>query len=245
MIDLHSHILPGLDDGAQEPEESLHMAALAVDSGVSHMVATPHCREGGAHRVREALTYTRQLLQQSGIPLKLYSGMEIFGSWETARLLQEGKLLTLNHSRYPLIEFEFVSDGVPETEILRSVLRAGYRPLVAHPERDVYVQQNPELVDQWIRMGCLLQINKGSLTGRFGSAPRAMALEMVDRGLATVVSSDAHSPHARTPWMYDAWDLIARHISPIAAEQLLLENPRKILNNENLPALEPDWFSQE
>lgn len=243
MIDLHSHILPELDDGAQDPEETLRMAALAVDSGVSHMVATPHCRDGGARKVREALAFARRLLQESGIPLKLYSGMEIFGSWDTARLLQEGHLLTLNHSRYPLIEFEFVSDGLPETQILESVLRAGYRPLVAHPERYVYVQQNPGLINQWVRMGCLLQINKGSLTGRFGSAPRAMALELVDRGLATVVSSDAHSPRARTPWMYDAWDLIARHISPIAAEQLLLENPRKILNNENIPMLEPEWFA--
>lgn len=243
MIDLHAHILWELDDGAQNPEESLHMAALAVRSGVSHMVATPHCREGGAGSVRETMTALRQLLKESGIPLKIYSGMEIFGSWETARLLREGKLLTLNHSRYPLIEFEFVSDGVPETEILRSVLRAGYRPVVAHPERYIYTQQDPELLNTWVRMGCLLQVNKGSLTGRFGSAPQALALELVDRGMATVVASDAHSPTVRTPWMYDAWELIAREISPIAAELLLLENPRRILNNESLPMLEPEWFS--
>ena len=242
MIDLHAHILWELDDGAQGPEESLRMAALAVRSGVSHMVATPHCREGGAGRVREAMTDLRQLLKESGIPLKIYSGMEIFGSWETARLLREGKLLTLNHSRYPLIEFEFVSDGVPETEILRSILRSGYRPVVAHPERYIYTQQDPELLNTWVRMGCLLQVNKGSLTGRFGSAPQALALELVDRGMATVVASDAHSPTVRTPWMYDAWELIAREISPIAAELLLLENPRRILNNENLPEMEPEWF---
>lgn len=243
MIDLHAHILWDLDDGARDPEESLRMAALAVDSGVSHMVATPHCRDGGAGTVREATGFLRQLLKESGIPLKVYSGMEIFGSLETARLLREGKLLTLNHSRYPLIEFEFVSDGVPETEILRSVLQAGYRPLVAHPERYVYAQENPELLNTWVQMGCLLQVNKGSLIGRFGRASRHLALELVDRGMATVVASDAHSPKIRTPWMYDAWDLIAREISPIAAEQLLLENPRRILNNENLPVLEPEWFA--
>lgn len=243
MIDLHAHILWELDDGAQDPEESLRMAAMAVSSGVSHMVATPHCRDGGAHRVREAMAFLRQLLKENGIPLKLYSGMEIFGSWEAARLLQEGKLLTLNHSRYPLIEFDFVSDGIPETEILRSVLHAGYRPLVAHPERYLYAQQDPELLNTWVRMGCLLQVNKGSLTGRFGSTPRALALELVDRGMAAVVASDAHSPTVRTPWMYDAWELIAREISPIAAEQLLLENPRRILNNEELPVMEPEWFA--
>ena len=154
MIDLHAHILWDLDDGARDPEESLRMAELAVDSGVSHMVATPHCRDGGVGAVREATAFLRELLKESGIPLKVYSGMEIFGSVETARLLQEGKLLTLNHSRYPLIEFEFMSDGIPETEILRSVLQAGYRPLVAHPERYVYAQENPELINTWVRMGC-------------------------------------------------------------------------------------------
>lgn len=243
MIDLHAHILWDLDDGARDPEESLRMAELAVNSGVSHMVATPHCRDGGVGTVREVTAFLRELLKESGIPLKVYSGMEIFGSVETARLLQEGKLLTLNHSRYPLIEFEFVSDGIPETEILRSVLQAGYRPLVAHPERYVYAQENPELINTWVRMGCLLQVNKGSLTGRFGRTSRRLALELVDRGMATVVASDAHSPKIRTPWMYDAWDLIAREISPIAAEQLLLENPRRILNNENLPVMEPEWFA--
>lgn len=243
MIDLHSHILAGLDDGARDPEVSLRMAALAVDSGVSHLVATPHCRDGGAHKVREATAFLQQLLKESGIPLKLYAGMEIFGSYETARLLREGKLLTLNQSRYPLVEFEFVSDGIPETEILRQILQAGYRPLVAHPERYVYAQRDPELLNAWVRMGCLLQVNKGSLTGRFGRASQMLALELVDRGMATVVASDAHSSRVRTPWMYDAWELIAREISPIAAEQLMLENPRKILNNENLSVLEPEWFA--
>lgn len=244
MIDLHCHILPGLDDGAQDLEEALYMAHMAAQSGVSAMVATPHCRDGGAHRVREAVSYLRQALHSGNIPLKLYTGMEIFGSFDTARLLREGHLLTLNHSRYPLIEFEFVSDGQPETEILQSVLDAGYRPLVAHPERYTYAQQEPELLDAWVRMGCLLQINKGSLTGRFGETAQELGMELVERGMAAVVASDAHAPRSRTTWMYDAWDMIARHISPIAAELLLLENPMRILRNESIDMPEPEWFTE-
>lgn len=244
MIDLHCHILPGLDDGAQELEEALRMAHIAVKSGVSALVATPHCRDGGVHRVRESVGLLRQALQHCSIPLKLYTGMEIFGSFDTALLLREGRLLTLNHSRYPLIEFDFVSDGQQETQILQSVLDAGFRPLVAHPERYLYAQQEPEILDSWVRMGCLLQVNKGSLTGRFGGTSQGLGLELVERGMATVVASDAHSVNARTPWMYDAWDLIARHISPIAAELLLLENPRRILHDESIHMPEPEWFAE-
>lgn len=244
MIDLHCHILPGLDDGAQELEEALHMAHIATESGVSAIVATPHCMDGGVHRVRATINLLRQALQHCNIPLKLYTGMEIFGSFDTARLLKAGRLLTLNHSRYPLIEFEFVSDGQQETAILQSVLDAGFCPLVAHPERYVYAQQAPEILDRWIRMGCLLQVNKGSLTGRFGKDSQALGLELVERGLATVVASDAHATNARTPWMYDTWDLIARYISPIAAELLLLENPRRILQNAPINMPEPEWFAE-
>lgn len=243
MIDLHSHILPELDDGARELDEALHMARLAVESGVSHMVATPHRMDSGARTVTAAVEFLRQALQAVRIPLKLYPGMEIFGTMDTARLLREGRLLTLNHSRYPLIEFDFEGDGLIQTQILQSVIREGYCPVVAHPERYVYIQQQPELLNEWVRMGCLLQVNKGSLTGRFGRTPQALALALADRGFATVVASDAHSSQYRTPWMYDAWETLARQISPLAAEYLLLENPRKILNDEPMVQKEPDWFT--
>lgn len=242
MIDLHSHILPGLDDGSQSLEESLEMAWLAVESGVTGMVATPHCAQDRAREVRGAVLMLRQALQEAGIPLKLYMGMEIFGTADTVRLLRERRLFTLNGTRYPLIEFSFHSDGESETRILQSVLRAGYQPLVAHPERYAYIQHNPELVNRWKRMGCLFQINRGSLMGRFGDGAQHMALALVERGFATVVASDAHSPEMRTPWMRDVEELIEKEISPVAAQYLLLHNPRRILRNEQLPPAQPEWF---
>lgn len=135
MIDLHCHILPELDDGSQSLEESLAMARMAVNSGVRAMAATPHCMGERAEEVYGTWSLLRQALEETGVPLKLYPGMEIFGTPDTARLLREGKLFTLNGSRYPLIEFAFQSSGEEETLILRSVCRAGFRPLVAHPER--------------------------------------------------------------------------------------------------------------
>lgn len=242
MIDLHSHILPGLDDGARDMQEALKMAAMAAQCGVTAMAVTPHCIYGDMQAVYETYERLRTQLQQARIPLELYLGMEIFGTEETAMLLQQGKLAALNGSRYPLIEFGFRTDGEEETEILESVLQAGYRPIVAHPERYEYVQRDPELINHWHKMGCLLQINRGSLLGRFGSGAREMALALVDRGFATVVASDAHSASMRTPWMADVRRLLREEFPSGAARYLLRDNPRKILNNEDLPAIEPGWF---
>lgn len=242
MIDLHSHILPELDDGAQSLSEALAMARMAVDSGITAMVATPHCVDDRTKDVHAAWQLLREALQENGIPLKLYPGMEIFGTVDTVRLLKEGRLFTLNGSRYPLVEFSFQSSGEEETYILSSLCKAGYRPIVAHPERYVYIQRNPRLANQWHRMGCLMQVNRGSILGRFGRGAQAMGVELVERGFAAVVATDAHSSRMRTPWMRDIREVLAKEVSPQCARTLLLDNPKRILKNERLAPVEPDWF---
>lgn len=242
MIDLHSHILPELDDGSQSLEESLAMARMAVQSGVTVMVATPHCMDDRAQQVYAAWRLLREALRDTEIPLKLYLGMEIFGTADTVRLLRAGRLFPLNGSQYPLIEFSFRSTGEEETQILYQVLRAGYRPLVAHPERYGYVRENPELINLWTKMGCLLQVNRGSLLGRFGPGAQRMAAELVERGFVTAVATDAHSLRVRTPWMKDIQSLLSQEYSPQLARELLLRNPLRILRNEPLPPVEPEWF---
>lgn len=242
MIDLHCHILPGLDDGAPDMETALHMAALAVHSGVGAMVVTPHCDSDRVAQIRQGVQLLRAAAAEEEIPLRLYSGMEIFGRPDTAALLRAGRLLTINDSRYPLIEFSFDSDGDEETAVLHSVLQAGYIPLVAHPERYRCIQEDPEQVNLWAQMGCRFQINRGSLLGRFGRAAMEAAWALTARGFATVVASDAHSATRRTPWMRDVWELLEQRLSPTAAAWLLEENPRRIINNERLPSAEPEWF---
>ena len=242
MIDLHSHILPGQDDGAQSLEAALAMARMAVDSGVTAMAATPHCAGDHTREVYAAWRLLKEALEENEIPMKLFLGMEIYGTPETARMLREKQLFTLNDSRYPLIEFSFRSDGLEETRILHSVCKAGFRPVVAHPERYSYVQQDPRLVDRWVRMGCLIQVNRGSLLGRFGHRAQSLGFALVERGFATVVASDAHSPRVRTPWLADVEQLLSEEIAPKCADLLLRENPRKILKDEEIRSAEPEWF---
>jgi protein-tyrosine phosphatase len=242
MIDLHSHILPGLDDGAANLAQYIEMAKIAVDSGIRGMAVTPHCADDRRIDIRHAMMLLRDALQEAQIPLILYPGMEIFGRISTAEMLLEGRLLTLNNSRYPLIEFNFAGSGEEETGILQSVADAGYVPLVAHPERYKYVQQNPELLNEWKRIGCLFQVNRGSFLGHFGEHSRRIAYEMTARGFTTIIASDAHSNQHRIPWMRDVRNILDREISPVASQYLLRQNPLKILKNEELSAIEPDWF---
>jgi protein-tyrosine phosphatase len=242
MIDLHSHILPRLDDGSNSMEESLKMAQLAVESGVREMVATPHCAQGRAREVYSGWLLLREVLEDEGIPLRVYPGMEILGTADTARLLQEGQLFTINGSRYPLVEFLFQATEREITDILESISRAGFLPLIAHPERYECVQQDPGCINAWKKLGCLFQVNRGSLLGRFGSDAQDMAFSLVDRGFATVVASDAHSSKMRTPWLRDVYGFLSEEFSPVAARYLLLRNPKTILRNEDLPSVEPAWF---
>ena len=242
MIDLHSHILPGLDDGAQSLQDSLDMARMAVDSGITAMVATPHCADDRRQEAYDAWVLLRQALHENEIPLHLFLGMEIFGTPDTARMLQEGELLTLNASRYPLIEFSFRSDGEEETYILSTICKAGFRPVVAHPERYAYVQEDPHILNSWCRMGCLLQVNRGSLMGRFGRRAQQMAVELVNRNFISVIASDAHSSHQRAPWLKDIRRLLTTEVSKQYARELLHDIPKKIIKNEDIHSAVPEWF---
>lgn len=242
MIDLHSHILPGLDDGASNIMESVAMAKIAVDCGIRGMAVTPHCSNDRRNDIRTGLMLLRDVLQEANIPLILYPGMEIKGSTNTADMLSNGQLITINGSRYPLIEFDFKSTGEIETNILNDVILAGFTPIVAHPERYTYVQKEPELLNLWKQMGCGFQINRGSFLGHFGEAAKQLAHEMAGRGFATIVASDAHSDQHRIPWLKDAKLLLAKQFDPIAAQYLLRYNPLRILRNEELLQSDPDWF---
>lgn len=242
MVDLHSHILPGVDDGSPALEDSIEMARIAVESGVRAMVATPHCDSDRGREVYHAWKLLRSALAELNIPLQLGLGMEIFCTRQTLKLLDEGRLFTLNQSQYPLVEFSFFSDGFEETRLLRELVRLGYRPLVAHPERYRFIHENPRFINDWAEMGCLFQINRGSYLGRFGESSYAMAMELTSRGFAHVVASDAHSPVFRTPWMRDVQELLTDLFSQETADTLLIGNPALILRNQKIFFQEPGWF---
>lgn len=248
MIDIHAHILPGLDDGARDLESALAMVELAAESGVTALVATPHSNLKGVYTnywdegLRRGLINFQKVLREAESPVTVFPGMEIFGTPDVPELLREGKLIPLAHSRYLLIEFPFQDYGRQATQVLADVAAMGYRPVVAHPERYRYVQEDPSLLNRWVEMGCLLQVNKGSLMGRFGRAEEMLSLSLLDRGFAAFVASDAHSPVVRTTWLMDVRDFLSEEYSEDLAQLLLEDNPKKLLEDADIRIEEPEWF---
>ena len=242
MIDLHAHILPGLDDGSPDLETSVLMAAVAAESGVTHLVATPHSNQRGAFEnyaspaLQVRFDCLRTAVHEAGIPLELSLGMEIFGTGDVLQLLHDGRLLTLGGGRYLLIEFGFHEDPLRIERLLDALLAAGYWPVVAHPERYYGLQRMPNYLFDWANRGIVLQVNKGSLFGRFGRGAQALAGAMLAHGLVGCIASDAHRPDVRTPDLSAAWDYLAERFSEPLAEQLLTRNPMHILRSEPLPA---------
>ncbi len=248
MVDIHAHILPGIDDGSANLKISLEMSKMAVKSGVGIIAATPHSSAFGHHnnfwgeKFEQRVTDFRKALEENKIPLKIVPGMEIFGTPEVPELLEEGRMIGLNGSKYPLIDFPFNDYADEATDILFDVLSMGMRPVVAHPERYIYVQSDPKILNQWTRMGCLLQINKGSLLGRFGRNEQDLSFALIERGFAFAVASDAHSSVMRTTWMSEARALVEEEFSKDIAKAIFESNPMKIIKNEAVRQEEPDWF---
>ena len=236
MIDLHCHMLPGVDDGAATEEEALLMARVAVDSGVTAVALTPHCNvpeQFGNYRdsrLEERFRRFEALLRREDIPLTVYPGMEVFATPDLPRLLDEGALLTLGGSRYLLVEFAFGESPRFVDDILHRIHQRGLTPVVAHPERYYFIQDDPRHLLHWTNEGYVLQLNKGSFFGMFGRHAARTAHWCLDCGCLHLIGSDAHSPYRRTPRLSDIYDLVADTVSPETAQLLLHDNPYAILH---------------
>lgn len=241
MIDLHCHILPGVDDGAESARLACQMAEQSLRNGIHTVVATPHCNLRGARPNYRGRTYTecfsmfRALLRQHDIPLRVLPGAEIFAHPSNLRrLLMEQKVVTLNHSRYLLVEFNFQSRAETLNQMLHMVSRFGYIPVIAHPERYHAVQDAPGLAHLWYEKGYIIQINKGSILGRLGPTAYETAQYLLSSQVAHVVASDAHDMRSRAPGFRSVIPLLKNNCSSRYIDQLLRVNPYRILTDQNL-----------
>ncbi|MBQ9833166.1 MAG: hypothetical protein IJO48_05470 [Clostridia bacterium] len=237
MIDLHSHILPGADDGASSMDMALSMLEAAASCGVRKIAATVHCNIPGrnSNYYTEALAQKFRLLQDNikdaEIPIELLPGMEVFANSDVPELLKKGKLLTLNCTKYLLMEFGF-NESVPFTfSIIQELISMGCVPVVAHPERYPFVQRDPNIVFEWMRIGACTQINKGSLLGRFGTSVGETAMQLLQHDMATIIASDAHDTHSRTTCMKDSYEYVQSIFGDDYAQVLFFENPRRIITD--------------
>lgn len=234
MIDIHCHILPDFDDGAANLDESLEMARMAYRSGVTDIAATSHFMgnpEGleRLHLMRQRYTELLLAIRKADIPLRLHPGAEILCTPQTPELAQMGRIPTLGTGNYVLTEFYFDESFDFMDSVLADIAAEGYKIVVAHPERYGAVQQDPSRLRRWQRLGYVLQLNKGSVLGAFGSGAKRTANELLALGLAHLFASDAHSYHSRTPHMSQIRQWVEEHCDERYSQILLERNPRRIL----------------
>lgn len=241
MIDIHTHIIPGIDDGSDNMEDSLTMARMAVETGVTALVATPHCNMEGYYdnyNTKELVRLFRNLaawIQGEGIPLEIFPGMEIYFSEDLPRKIEDKRVIGLNHSRYYLVEFPFKIPAERLRENLHSILEMeNVVPVIAHPERYYCVQRDPQIIYALVMEGCLTQINKGSIAGKFGEGPYIAAMELLEYNLVGCVASDAHTPYMRTTHMEGVYEFLSENYSPECAKLLLDGNPKRIIQDRRV-----------
>ena len=171
MIDIHAHILPGIDDGAEDMYDTLEMARMAADSGVDKIIATPHCNIPGMYGNYFGREYIDRYesvvraVRKEKIPIEILPGMEVFSTEDLPELIVNHKIMPLNQSRYILMEFAFDEDPGFGDSILKRVEEVGARPVIAHAERYEFIQDYPQIAYRWFRKGYVIQANKGSFLG--------------------------------------------------------------------------------
>lgn len=240
MVDIHTHLMPGIDDGARDWKDVYEMAAMAADSGVDTIVCTHHCNIPGVYGnydsqfLDELFFELRDRLWQGEFPLRVMRGMEIFATPDICDRIHEGQMLPINGTDYYLVEFSFEESAEYMTDLLYDMLRQGMHPVVAHPERYYALNERPFILLDWMKKGILSQINKSSLLGKFGDRVERTALTFLEQNMVTCIASDAHSPRFRTTHMGEICKFLLRHYSEEIAWRLLEDNPRRIVEGKRI-----------
>jgi protein-tyrosine phosphatase len=240
MIDLHCHILPGVDDGAQSLEEAAAMCRLAAQDGCEAMVATPHPRRGEWWNAdRESLAALADELQDTVEPgFRVYLGGEVHvdsGLLAEVEKLPGGSILPLAGSRYLLIELDSQGTATEAIHLVHELSVAGWRPIIAHPELIPWLAPDPALVERLVALGATTQVTAMSVTGDFGRRPQNDVFSLLDAGLVHFVASDSHGVRRRPPGLRRACDLIAGRWGRDVAWRLVDDNPRAVVTDRPLP----------
>ena len=242
MIDLHCHILPGIDDGAADLSVSLEMARVMVADGVSAVACTPHILPGLYHnsgpQIRELVTQFEQVLEGERISLRLVTGADNHIVPSFIASLRSGHLLTLGESRYVLVEPPHHIPPVRLEDFFFELIVAGYVPVLTHPERLSWIKSHYAAIQRMVRAGVWMQITAGSLTGDFGRSSQYWAERMLEEGNVHILATDAHDVERRPPILGKGRELAARRVGDQEAERLVETRPRKVLANEpvsNMP----------
>jgi protein-tyrosine phosphatase len=244
MIDLHSHILPGIDDGAHNLEESLEMARLYAKRGFRQVVVTPHAvtdslSEDLARSIVRQVAKLNAILREQEIDLELKTGMEVALTPEVPDFLNQGLLLPLAGSRYVLIEPPFENLPINWEQIFFNIISRGYRILLAHPERCGQLARKPALFDRLIETGVYLQVNWGSLIGQHGRPSLKTARYLLRKGYIHCLATDSHDARQRNAApVHQASRKVAEWAGRNNLSLLAIANPTRVVADQPLEAMD-------
>ncbi len=236
MIDIHTHVLPEVDDGARSWEMAIQMCRIAAADGIEHMVATPHFNDDYVYDREWLRSVLQDLQQRLGPAPRLYLGCDFHFSQDNLQALAESPhRFTIEDTPYLLVE---MSDfAIPESvsDNFKQLLGGGLRPIITHPERNPLLQRRPQRVVEWAKRGCAVQVTASALTGAWGAKAKQVAHWLLHNGAVHVLASDCHSVDGRPPILSTAHHLVAELYSSELAEALVENNPRAILAAKPLP----------
>jgi protein-tyrosine phosphatase len=235
MIDLHCHILPGIDDGAADLSVSLAMARAFLDDGVSVVACTPHILPGIYHnsgpQIRQAAADLQAALDSEGLPLRLVTGADVHIAPDLPAALRDGRVLALADTRYVLIEPPHHVAPQRLEDVFFNLLVAGYVPILTHPERLTWIKSQYQTIKRLVGAGVWMQITAGSLLGAFGRQPLYWAERMLDEGCVHILATDAHDVTRRPPVLGKGRDAAAKRVGVEEAGHLVTTRPYGILTN--------------
>jgi len=243
MIDLHSHILPGIDDGAKNLGISLEMARLAVADGIHTMACTPHIYPGLYMNSAQGIALARDALQAEldaqGIALRLVIGADVHLVPNLLAGLRAGHIPTLNGSRYLLLEPSHHVAPPRFEESVFELVAAGYTPVITHPERLTWIETHYKVFVGMSRQGAWIQVTAGALTGMFGPRAQYWGEKFIGEGHTHILATDTHSSGRRLPCLSAGLSVAERLLGPVEAARLVVERPQAILDDVSPSAVAP------
>ncbi|GEN54632.1 tyrosine-protein phosphatase [Halobacillus faecis] len=249
MIDIHSHILPGVDDGAQTIEESIQMAEAAVKDGITHIVATPHHNNGAfnnyKNNIKIQVAELNRTFQERGINLQVLPGQEtrVFG--EMIEGLRVNEVLPINDdTNYVFVEFP--SSSVPRyaSQLFFDMQVAGYQPVIVHPERNKAIIENPDLLYSFVKKGTYAQLTAASVCGKFGKKVKKFSEQLIEANLVHLVATDAHNTTSRGFCLSEAYSEIRKNYG-LDLVYLLSENAEDLIAGRVLQAEPPHHINKK
>lgn len=243
MIDIHTHILPGVDDGAKTEADSLEMGKVAVEQGIQTIIATPHHRNGAFDNYKEEIITNVQilneLLEENKIPLEILVGQEVRIYGELLDDLAEGDIQTLADTSYILVEFPFGDVPQYAERLLYDLQQKGLRPIIAHPERNRELIENHDRMYELIRNGALAQLTGASLLGEYGKEIEQFSHQLIEANLVHFIASDAHNTDSRGFTLQEAYDVIRERYG-FELSYMFEENSQLLLDDSIVNRNEPN-----